>query len=69
MHHVTLYTSCIALFNCGHLLHIRVDHADPELEFQVEQVQLVFGGPSASSCEDANIVVIKVSPDASNHHP
>ncbi len=67
MHHIALCTSCIALFNCGHLLHIRVDHAEPESEFQAEQVQWVFGGPQASSCEDANIVVIKASPDAS--HP
>jgi hypothetical protein len=39
---------------------------EPKLEFQAEQVQGVFGGPEASSCEDANIVVIKVSPGASN---
>jgi hypothetical protein len=24
MHHIALCTSCIPLFNCGHLLHIRV---------------------------------------------
>jgi hypothetical protein len=29
----------------------------------------VFGGPQASSYEDANIVVIKTSPGTSNHHP
>jgi hypothetical protein len=28
MHHITLYTPCIALVNGGHLLHIRVYHAD-----------------------------------------
>jgi hypothetical protein len=61
MHHITLYTPCIALFNCGHLLHIRVDHAEPESEFEAEQVQGMFGGPQASSCEDTNIFVIKTS--------
>jgi hypothetical protein len=45
---------------------MRVDHAKPKSEFQAEQVQGVFGGPQASSCEDANIVVIKTSPGASN---
>jgi hypothetical protein len=39
------------------------------MEIQVQQVQGVFGGPQASSCEDANIVVIKASPDASNYIP
>jgi hypothetical protein len=29
----------------------------------------VFGGPQASSCEDANIVVIKVSPGAFHQSP
>jgi hypothetical protein len=48
---------------------MRVDHVKPESEFQAEQVQRVFGGPQASSCQDANIVVIKASPDASNYHP
>jgi hypothetical protein len=32
------------------------------------EVQWVFEGPQASSCEDANIFVIKASPDASKHH-
>jgi hypothetical protein len=67
MHHIALYTSCIALFNCGHLLHIQVDHAEAESEFQAEQVRRVFRGPQASSCEDASIVVIKASPDVFNH--
>jgi hypothetical protein len=39
------------------------------MEIQVQQDQGVFGGPQASSYEDANIVVTKVSPDASNHIP
>jgi hypothetical protein len=46
---------------------MRIDHTEPE--FEAEQVQWVFGGPQASSCEDANIVVIKASPGASNHLP
>jgi hypothetical protein len=69
MHHIALCTSCITLFNCGHLVHFTVDHMEPMVEIQAEQVQRVFGGPQASSCEDANIVVIKASPGAPNHLP
>jgi hypothetical protein len=36
---------------------------------QAEQVQWALGGPQASSCEDANIIVIKASPGAFNHAP
>jgi hypothetical protein len=46
-----------------------LDHVEPKMEIQVQQDQGVFGGPQASSYEDANIVVTKVSPDASNHIP
>jgi hypothetical protein len=67
MHHIALYIPCIALFNCGHLMHIWVDHAELESEFQAEQIRRVFGGPQASNGSDANIVVIKISPDAFNH--
>jgi hypothetical protein len=42
-----------------------MDHMEPKMEIQVRQVQWVFGGPQASSYEDANIVVIKASPGAS----
>jgi hypothetical protein len=28
MHHIALCTICIALCNCVHLLHIRVDHVE-----------------------------------------
>jgi hypothetical protein len=66
MHHIALCTPCIALFNCGHLLHIWVDHAVQGSEFQAEQIRRVFGGPQASSGRDTNIVVIKVSPGASH---
>jgi hypothetical protein len=69
MDHIALCTSCIALVNCGHLLHMRVDHTEPKLEFQAEQARWVFRGPQASSSEDANIAVSKASPGASNHHP
>jgi hypothetical protein len=37
MHHIALCTSCIALFNGGLILHIPIDHAEPESEFQAEQ--------------------------------
>jgi hypothetical protein len=68
MHYIVLCTPCIALVNYGHLLHMRVDYVKPESEFHVEQVRWVFEGPQASSCEDANIVMIKVSTGASNHY-
>jgi hypothetical protein len=68
MHHISLCTPYITLFNYGHLLHIQVDHAEPKSEFQAEQVRWVFRGPQASSSEDANIVVIKSCLGASNHH-
>jgi hypothetical protein len=69
MHHIALCTPYIALVIRGHLLHMRVDHAKSESEIQVKQVQWVFGGPQASSCEDTNIIVIKPSSSAFNHTP
>jgi hypothetical protein len=45
MHHVALCTPCIALVNCGHLLHMRVDHVELGMEIRAEQVQGVLGGP------------------------
>jgi hypothetical protein len=54
-HDFTLCTSCIALFNCGHLLHIHVDHVEPKTDIQPEQVQWVFGDLQATICEDTNI--------------
>jgi hypothetical protein len=68
MHHIALCTSCIALFTCGHLLHIRVDHVKSESEFQAKQVRQVFRGPQVSSGRDDNIIVIRASTCASNHH-
>jgi hypothetical protein len=47
MHHSALCTPCIALVSGGHVLLMRVDHAEPESEFQAEQVQWAFGGPQA----------------------
>jgi hypothetical protein len=49
-------------------MHIRVDHAEPKTGIQMEQVQWVFGGPQAPSVIDANIFVIKASPDAFNQY-
>ncbi len=45
-----------------------LDHAELKMKIQVKQVQWVFGGSQASSCEDANIVVIKASPGALNQY-
>jgi hypothetical protein len=66
MHHIALCIPCIALFNCGHLLHIRVDHVETKSKFQAEQIQWMFGDPQASSSDDANIFVIKASPGTSH---
>jgi hypothetical protein len=55
MHHIVLCTPRIALFNCGHLLHIRVDRVEPQMKNQAEQAQWVFRDPQASSCEDTDI--------------
>jgi hypothetical protein len=44
-----------------------IDHVEPKTKIQAEQIQRVFGGPQASSCKDANIVVTKASPGACNH--
>jgi hypothetical protein len=62
MHHIALYTPCIALCNCGYILHIRVDHVEPKTDNQTEQVQWVFGDPQASSCEDDNLVALEELP-------
>jgi hypothetical protein len=69
MHYIALCISCIALVNCGHLLHMRVDHVKPKTEIQAEQVQWVFRGPQELSYENANIVVINASSGASNKCP
>jgi hypothetical protein len=68
MHHIALYTPCMAHFNLDSFMHIRIDQAEPKSEIQAEQVQGVFRGPQASSCEDANIVVIKASSGAFNQY-
>jgi hypothetical protein len=62
MRHIVLCTPCIALVNGGHLFYMRVDHAEPELEFQAERVQWAFRGPEASSGEDTNLALDQVKP-------
>jgi hypothetical protein len=62
MHHIALCTPCISLVNGGHLLHMRVDHAELKSEIQVVQVQWRLGGPQAPSCEDANLVLNQGKP-------
>jgi hypothetical protein len=42
----------------SHICTFALDPAESESEFQAEQAQGVFGGPQASSYEDANIIVI-----------
>jgi hypothetical protein len=58
-------TMSISAYVCAYA----IDHVEPESEIKKEQVQGVFKGPQASSCEDANIVVIKAGPDVSHHNP
>jgi hypothetical protein len=57
MHHIALCTPCIALFNCGHLLPMRVDHVESKSKTQVEKVQKEFDGPQAPSCMDTNLAI------------
>jgi hypothetical protein len=40
---------------------------EPKSKIQADQVQKKYGGPQASSYEDANIVVIKASLSAFNY--
>jgi hypothetical protein len=46
-------------------------HAEPESEIQEEQSSGRYGGPQASTCEDANIsfFLSKASPGAFNNYP
>jgi hypothetical protein len=53
----------------AHVCAYAIDHVEPESEIKKEQIQGVFGDPQVSSCEDANIFVIKASPGASHHYP
>jgi hypothetical protein len=50
-------------------MHVQVDRGELKMEIRAEQVQWMFGGPQASSYENANIVVIKANSGASNHYP
>jgi hypothetical protein len=44
-------------FNYGHLLHMRVDHAEQKSEIQMERVQKEYDGPQAPSCMDTNLAI------------
>jgi hypothetical protein len=57
MHHITLCTPCIALCNCGHLLHMWVDHAEQKSEIQAELVQKEYDGPQAPNYRDTNLAI------------
>jgi hypothetical protein len=69
MHHIALCTPYITLVNCGHLLHIQLDDAKPEMKIQAEQVRWVFEGPHASSGEDTYLDWIKATLGASDQCP
>jgi hypothetical protein len=53
----------------AHVCAYAIDHVEPESEIKKEQVQGALGGPQASICEDANIIVIKASPGALTNAP
>jgi hypothetical protein len=53
----------------AHVCVYAIDHIEPESEIKKEQVQGELRCPQASSCEDANIIVIKTSPGAFNQAP
>jgi hypothetical protein len=60
MHHIALYTPCIALVNDGHLLDMQVDHVEPKSKVQVRRVQKEYDGPQASSGEDTTLALDQV---------
>jgi hypothetical protein len=53
----------------AHVCAYAIDHVESKSEIKKEEVQWALEGPQTSSCEDSDIVVIKASPGASNHHP
>jgi hypothetical protein len=69
MHHTTLCTPCIALFNYGHLLHIRVDHVEPKTDNEEKQVQWVFEIHKHQVVRILTFLRIKASPSASYQSP
>jgi hypothetical protein len=56
------------LYLVSHICTYAIDSAELKMEVQPVQVQWRIGGPQASSGDDANIVMIKANPDASNHN-
>jgi hypothetical protein len=62
MHHIALFTPCIVLVNGGHLLHMQVDHADPEAEVQKGASLRSVAGPQASSGEDTDLALDQGKP-------
>jgi hypothetical protein len=62
MHHIVLCTPCIILFNCVHLLHKRVDHAEQKSEIQAEQVQKEYDGPQALSARILTLILDQDKP-------
>jgi hypothetical protein len=66
MHHIALAPHAWRILILSLTYACAIDHVEPRAKIRAEQVQWVFGGPQASSCEDANIVVIKASPGASH---
>jgi hypothetical protein len=57
MHHIALCIPCIALCNCGHLLHMRADHMEQKSEIQAELVQKEYDSSQAPSYMNTNLSI------------
>jgi hypothetical protein len=53
----------------AHVCSYALDHAEPEMEIQAEQVHKVFGGQQASNGVDTNLDLTKASPSTFNQYP
>jgi hypothetical protein len=71
MHCITLLFALHALhyFNCGHLLHIRVDHVEPKMDNEAEQVQWVFRIHKRQVAMMLTLLRIKARPGALTNAP
>jgi hypothetical protein len=69
MHHSTLSPHVLHHVDLGSCMCICDRSRGPETGDQKGANLGAFGGPQASSYDDANIVVIKASPGTSHHHP
>jgi hypothetical protein len=69
MHHIALYTPCVALVNCGHLLHIRWIMWSRRRKIKWSKSNGCSEIPKYQVARILTLLRIKTSPDASNHIP